>query len=139
MINLEWLQPGNGKHQLFAATADVVDGAGHTLISAYPVLRPDGSWALLIVNKDQENAHAVTIRFTDSVRHRHGVFTGQVSSMVFGKAEYQWHPDRDGGRADPDGPPTSTTLEARTNTSFNLPAASITVLRGKLAMTAVAP
>jgi hypothetical protein len=139
LINLEWLQPGNGEHRLFSAAADVVDGAGHALISAYPVLRPDGSWALLIINKDQENAHPVTIRFEDSVRHRSGAFSGKVATIVFGKTEYRWHPDRDGGRADPDGPPTGTTLEARTNTSFNLPAASVTVLRGKVAMTAVAP
>ena len=139
LINLDWLQPGNGEHRLFSASANVIDGAGHALISAYPVLRPDGSWALLIINKDQENAHPVTIRFEDSVRHRSGAFTGQISVIVFGKAEYRWHPDRDGGSADPDGPPTVTTLEARTNTSFNLPAASITVLRGKVAMTAIAP
>jgi hypothetical protein len=31
-----------------------------------------------------------------------------------------------------------TTIEARTDTTFNLPAASITVLRGKVAMTSAA-
>src|SRR4029077_10390788 len=139
LINLEWLQPRSGQHRLFAARPDTVDGAGHVLISAYPVLRPDGSWALLIINKDQENAHTVSIRFEDSAHHRLGAFTGQVSSLVFGNAEYQWHPDREGGRADPDGPPTSTTVEMRSGTTFNLPAASITVLRGEVAMTAVAP
>jgi hypothetical protein len=136
LINLEWLQPGNGQHRLFAATADVADGAGHALVTAYPALRPDGAWALLLINKDQENAHRVTIRFEDSVHHRQGAFAGPVTSVVFGKTEYQWHPDREGGVADPDGPPTTTTIEARSATSFNLPAASITVLRGKVVMTA---
>ena len=139
LINLEWLQPGNGQHRLFAATADVEDGAGHTLVTVYPVLRPDGNWALLLINKDQENAHRVTIRFEDSVRHRQGAFAGPVTSIVFGKAEYQWHPDREGGVADPDGPPKTTNIEARPGTSFDLPAASITVLRGKVAMTGGAP
>jgi hypothetical protein len=54
--------------------------------------------------------------------------------VVFGKAEYQWHPDRDGGIADPDGPPRTTTVQASAATTFDLPAASITVLRGKVAM-----
>jgi len=139
LINLEWLQPGNGPHRLFAAAADVEDGAGHTLVTVYPVLRPDGNWALLLINKDQENAHRVTIRFEDSVRHRQGAFAGPVTSIVFGKAEYQWHPDREGGVADPDGPPKTTNIEARPGTSFDLPAASITVLRGKVAMTGGAP
>jgi F5/8 type C domain len=136
LINLEWLQPGNGEHRLFAATADVTDGAGHALLSAYPALRPDGSWALLLINKDQENAHPVRIRFEDTVHHRLGGFAGPVTALVFGRAEYQWHPDRDGGSADPDGPPTTGTVEARAATTFNLPAASITVLRGRVRMTA---
>jgi hypothetical protein len=132
LINLEWLQPGNAPHRLAAASAAVTDGAGHALVTAYPVLRPDGAWALLIVNKDQENAHAVSIRFEDAVRHRSAAFSGPVTSIVFGRKEYQWHPDRDGGTADPDGPPTTTTLDARPETTFNLAAASITVLRGKV-------
>ena len=134
LINLEWLQPGNGQHRLFAASSDVVDGAGHTLVSAYPALRPDGSWALLIVNKDQENAHEVTVRFEDTVRRRVGEYTGSVTAVVFGKHEYQWHPDRGGGIADPDGPPTTAIVAARAGASYILPAASITVLRGKVQM-----
>jgi hypothetical protein len=136
LINLEWLQPGNGQHRLFAATADVEDGAGHTLVSAYAVVRPDGNWALLLINKDQENAHPVTIRFEDGARHRQGAFAGPVTSIVFGREQYQWHPDREGGMADPDGPPTTTTVEAHPATNFDLPAASITVLRGKVVMSA---
>jgi hypothetical protein len=139
LINLEWLQPGNGEHRLFAATADTTDGAGHALISVYPTLRPDGSWALLIINKDQDNAHAVRVRFEDLAHHRLGAFTGRVTSVVFSKAEYQWHPERDGGTADPDGPPRSSTVEVRADSTFTLPAASITVLRGRVAMTNAAP
>jgi hypothetical protein len=135
LINLEWLEPGNGQHRLFAATADVVDGADHALVTAYPVLRPDGAWALLVVNKDQENAHQVSIRFEDAARRRAGGFAGPVTSIVFGKAEYQWHPDLHGGTADPDGPPATTTVRADSGTVFKLPAASITVLRGKVVMT----
>jgi hypothetical protein len=136
LINLEWLQPGNGEHRLFAASADVTDGAGHVLVTAYPVARPDGEWALLVVNKDQDNAHEVAVRFEDPLRHRTGGYTGTVVRIVFGKAEYQWHPAPRGGTADPDGPPLTTTLEADAATRFALPPASITVLRGKVAMSA---
>jgi hypothetical protein len=136
LINLEWLQPGNGEHRLFAASADVTDGAGHVLVTAYPVARPDGEWALLVVNKDQDNAHEVAVRFEDPLRHRTGGYTGTVVQIVFGKAEYQWHPAPRGGTADPDGPPLTTTLEADAATRFALPPASITVLRGKVAMSA---
>ncbi|MBV9620926.1 MAG: discoidin domain-containing protein, partial [Gammaproteobacteria bacterium] len=63
LINLRWLQPGGGVHQFFHAQSDIEDGAGHELVTAYPVLRPDGSWAVLMVNKDQDNAHRVRVRF----------------------------------------------------------------------------
>lgn len=134
LINLEWLQPGSGQHRLFAAGSDVTDGAGHSLVTAYPVLRPDGNWALLLINKDQDNAHSLAIRFDDTVHHRSGGFAGPVTAIVFGKAEYQWHPDVAGGTADPDGPPLKRTLDAGPATSFALPPESITVLRGKVVM-----
>jgi hypothetical protein len=136
LINLEWLQPGTGMHRLFAARGDVLDGAGHSLVTAYPALRPDGDWSLLVVNKDQENAHTVAVRFEDSVHHQSGGFSGPVAAIVFGKAEYQWHPDVDGGKADPDGPPASAIIGAGPETKFTLPPASITVLRGKVSLQA---
>jgi hypothetical protein len=63
----------------------------------------------LVVNKDQDNPHKVAVRFEDSVRHRSGGFAGSVAAITFGKAEYQWRPDLDGGTADPtDRPPAAT-------------------------------
>ena len=130
LINLQWLQPGNGVHRMFGATSDVSDGTGHTLVTAYPVLRPDGKWAVLIVNKDQENEHHVAIRFDDPLRHASAAFSGPVTAVVFGRSEYQWHPNATGGFADPDGPPVTSTITAAPDTIFTLPPASITVLRG---------
>jgi hypothetical protein len=68
------------------------------------------------------------------VRQRSGGFSGPVTATVFGKAEYQWHPDVRGGTADPDGPAKQTTLEAGPTTVYTLPKASVTVLRGKIGM-----
>ena len=54
LINLEWVQPGNGSHRLFPATSDIRDGAGNILVTAYAALRPDGQWSIMVINKDQE-------------------------------------------------------------------------------------
>ncbi len=134
LVNIEWLIPGDGEHRLFSATSDVRDGAGHTLVTGYPVLRPDGDWALLIVNKDQDNEHRVMVRFEDTAHQRVGGFAGPVTAVVFGKAEYQWHPKPEGGFADPDGPPASRIVQAGPGVDFLLPAASVVVLRGKVSM-----
>ena len=50
--------------------------------------------------------------------------------ITFGKAQYQWHAARKKGYADPDGPPATSQLTGGEN-AYNLPAASVTVLRGK--------
>jgi hypothetical protein len=138
LINLEWVQPGNGEHKLFAATSDVTDGAGHTLVTTYAALRPDGQWSLMVVNKDQENAHEVNITFDGVKPGARGAsgsgagFAGPVDVITFGAAQYQWHAAPNGGHADPDGPSAHSTVNANATTKFTLPAASITVLRGKL-------
>lgn len=133
LINLEWVQPGSGEHQLFSAASDEVDPAGHVLVTAYAVLRPDGKWSLMMVNRDQQNAHGVHVVFQNTATGKTRVFSGPTTMLTFGKAQYQWHPKDKAGFADPDGPVASTTIDARGDMPFDLPAASITVLRGTLA------
>jgi hypothetical protein len=53
-----------------------------------------------------------------------------VAESVFGRAQYQWKGLKK--VADPDGPIAHSTINADPNTEFELPAASIIVLRGKI-------
>jgi hypothetical protein len=133
LINLEWVQPGDGAHRVFPAVSDVHDGAGHVLVTAYAVLRPDGQWSLMVVNKDQENAYEVVISFDDAGKDKAGFFGGPISVTSFGREQYQWHASAKGGSADPDGPAVRSTVTASAGTKFSLPAASVTVIRGKIA------
>jgi hypothetical protein len=139
LINLDWVQPGNGQHRVFPASSDVRDAAGHVLVTAYALLRPDGQWSLLIVNKDQDNPHPVRISFGDADKKTDGYFAGPVSVTTFGSAQYQWHPKALNASADPDGPPLQTSIAAGGDTIFTLPQASITVLRGAIASRGAAP
>jgi hypothetical protein len=102
------------------------------LVTSYAVQRPDGQWALLIINKDQENSHTVEISFDDSVKGTAGFFAGPVSVTTFGKEQYQWHPDLNGGTANPDGPAVKSAIKGEPGTKFSLPAASVTVIRGSV-------
>jgi hypothetical protein len=134
MINTEWVQPGNGLHKTFAAKSDISDVDGHALVTAYAVLRPDGQWSLLLVNRDQENAHKVRVQFDSS--NGFEAFSGSVAMTTFGSAQYQWHPSREGGFPDPDGPATKSTITASADTMYELPAASMSVLRGNIVRSA---
>jgi len=86
--------------------------------------------AQLEVNKDQENAHTVNIAFDDAEKRTAATFAGPTSVITFGKAQYVWHPDRNGGTADPDGPAVKSSLNPGPSTNLSLPAASVTVVRG---------
>jgi hypothetical protein len=150
LINLEWVQPDGGEHEVFAAKANVDDGAGHELVTAYATKRPDGQWSVMMVNRDQGNAHRIRIEFqgkNDSVSS----FAGPVEVSTFGSPQYQWHPAQtrfmahaekpvtehtvvitSKGWADPDGPISHSKENVARDTAYDLPAASVVVIRGKI-------
>jgi hypothetical protein len=127
MLTQDWAQPVDAPHSLFGAK---VQGAG-TAITAYPVLRPDGAWAVLLVNRDLSNAHAVQLSF--DVDGGTAFFTGSVTQTVFGAAQYRWIEDGPKSHPNPDGPEVSTTVAGGNGVTYTLPAASITVLKGAVA------
>jgi hypothetical protein len=131
LITREWVQPVNEPHRIYAVSSGVRDTEGNTLVTAYAVLRPDGQWSLLVVNKDREQAHQLGVRFQDdSGIERH--FTGPVAQVVFGAEQYQWHPAGENGYADPGRPPVQSEITDGSGTSFSIPKASIAVLRGRV-------
>ena len=89
LLNLEWVQPSGGEHQVYSAKSDVEDGAGHELVTAYAVKRPDGQWSVMLVNRDQTAAHKVRMAFQGKSAEG---FAGPVEISTFGSAQYQWHP-----------------------------------------------
>jgi hypothetical protein len=137
LINLEWVQPGSGAHRIFPSESDIHDGASHVLVTSYAVLRPDGEWSIMLINKDQENPHPVRIVFQDQKSGKSSSFSGTVSMVTFGSEQYQWHSNVKGGIADPDGPAAKSSITGGEHTVYTLPKASVTVIRGKIAADAV--
>ena len=150
LINQEWVQPGSSEQHVFSAKSDLTDGAGHALITAYTLHRPDDQWSVMIVNRDQFNAHSIQLDFHDDMARTQSSFTGDVTVAAFGREQYQWHPAsttfmahsanaeansviaNTKGFADPDGPIVRSTKKASPHTTYDIPAASIVVLRGML-------
>jgi len=132
LITKEWAQPIDAEHRLFRASSDMKDAGGHTLVTAYPLLRPDGQWSLMLINKDHDSSHAVKIAFHDAESNSDHSFAGLVTMITFGKVQYQWHPARKSGYADPDGPAVTSTVTGSRDAVYTLPPASINILRGKV-------
>jgi hypothetical protein len=164
VITKEWVQPVDAPHKLFKVESGVKDKDGHVLVTAYAVQRPDGQWSIMFVNKDHDSDHSVKVAFADPLTKHDRYFSGKVDRVVLGQAEYVWHADpapseqaappapaagaaaagggggrggrggRGSGHADPDGPPSKSTLTAAgPGTLYQLPRASIVVLRGQIA------
>jgi hypothetical protein len=133
VITKEWVQPVDSPHRLFKVVSDVTDDAGNLLVTAYAVERPDGQWSVMLINKDRDNDHAVSVEFADGGTKHARHFDGSVERITLGAAEYQWHDGENGGHAEPDGPATKTTVHGGAHAKYTLPKASIMVLRGKIA------
>ena len=119
-------------------------------MTAYAVKHPDGQWSLLIVNHDQQNAHRARIEFRGDAGAVTG-FSGPVELAVFGSQQYKWNPPRTrfmahaetaaaptvvaytNGTADPDGPILRLHQDGAKETLYDLPAASVVVIRGNVA------
>ena len=131
MLTQEWAEPKDAEHRLFRAVSDIKDKEGHVLVTAYAVLRPDGQWSLMLINKDYDNPHNISIHFHDDDSKKDRSFVGPVARITFGKEQYTWHSAMRDGYADPDGPALHSVLPGGQD-QFTLPAASMTVLRGRV-------
>jgi len=132
IITQDWAQPVDAPNQLFRASSDVTDENGNILVTAYALKRPDGDWSLMLINKDHDYNHSVTVAFTSDDADSSRYFDGKIDQITFGSAQYEWHNDPSGGHASPDGPAARSTVEGSAGTIYDLPKASIVVLRGHL-------
>jgi hypothetical protein len=124
MINVEWVQHRSGIHQMFPSVTGTED------VTSYAVHRPDGNWSLMLVNRSETEPHPVKVAFDEGNNKRS--FKGPVTMVTFGSEQYVWKADGAKSYADPDGPPVARVLQGGADTSFTLPKASVTVLRGRI-------
>lgn len=131
ILTQEWAEPVDALHTVYPARSDIADDRGNVLVTAYALNRPDGQWAVLLVNKDQHNSHPVLLRFDDAGTGAH-YFQNAVTEISFGADEYFWHANGANGYANPDGPVATSTEGGGKGTQYVLPKASVTVLRGMI-------
>lgn len=136
MVTQQWLAPGNGRHELYAASCFQCSRASllaryGPLITAYAVKRPDGTLSVMVVNKDTQ-PHNVAVEFAGSDGAASG-FSGDVGVVSFGSAQYVWQARGAQSRPFPNDPPAVSTTHGGEGVRYPIPAQSITVLRGQTA------
>ncbi|HEU0050319.1 MAG TPA: hypothetical protein VFQ43_22215, partial [Nitrososphaera sp.] len=125
----EWVQPGNGVHELYAAT---VDDSSETAVTAYAVHRPDGLWALMILNKDPNLTRAVAVKFHNDATGSESELKGSIDLYQYSKKEYELSTDTLKPYPIRDQPPAHQTLTGDSQLMIHLPAYSLTVVRGRV-------
>jgi hypothetical protein len=131
ILTREWAEPVDAMHTVYPASSDIKDDLGNVLVTAYALDRPDGQWAVLLVNKDQHDSHPVYVSFRDEGSGAH-YFQNAVAEISFGAEEYLWHANGAHGYAKPDGPAVTSIESGGKGTQYVLPRASVTVLRGRI-------
>ncbi|MDP9024056.1 MAG: discoidin domain-containing protein [Candidatus Eremiobacteraeota bacterium] len=128
MLTHEWFAAGNALATLYRATTNAIL-LNMPAITAYPLKRADGSWSVMLINKDPHERRA-TVQFSESGNIK--AFAGYVDRVTFGPAQYQWHNHGANSMPTPSGPPARSKLRTGRATVYVLPGTSITVLRGAI-------
>ena len=87
---------------MFPSSADIKDSDGNALVTSYAVRRPDGNWSLMLVNRDENNPHAIRVVFVNGAERQ--IIRWRVELATFGSEQYVWINDGPNSHADPDGP-----------------------------------
>src|SRR3979409_1933138 len=101
---------------MFPSSTGIKGADGNVLVTSYAVHRPDGNWALMLVNRDQTNPHTVRVVFQDLKKKRDESFSGPGTFVPFGSDQYVCINDGPNSHPDPDNPPVATTLSANSGT-----------------------
>ncbi|HTW94900.1 MAG TPA: discoidin domain-containing protein [Tepidisphaeraceae bacterium] len=131
MINFEWAPHHAGTDRMFPSSVHVKDADGNDLVTSYALQWRDGQWAVMLVNRDRDQPHAIRINFAEAAgQPQH--FISPVRYVTFGSDQYVWQDHGVNSFASPDGPPLVKTVPGGADASYILPRASITIIRGKV-------
>ena len=130
LVTQEWLKPGDELHEIYPAESNVHNADGEELITAYAVHRPDGLWSLLLINKDPKRAYSVNVVFSGASPRKVSPFKGPVDLFQFSGAQYQLNSDPNNPFPIKANPPAHKVIEKGESKAIDLPAYSLTVVRG---------
>lgn len=128
MMMVDWGDPPDQRHEVFAARARAKDAKGRPYVTAYPLRGPDGRWSVMLINRDERRPHRVRVVFRRRGTGDYAFGAQQpLSAIQYAPQDYIWldrgpasHPIRDL-------PPRRSAIAGG---AVLLPAFSLTVVRG---------
>lgn len=90
MLTGDWLGEGAKPHEIWPVRSDQpISKDMGPVVSAYGVKRPDGTWGMLLINRDARAERRVELEFP---------IKGPRSVAQYGPAQFEWHEDRQRSR-----------------------------------------
>ncbi len=117
MVTTLWADSAGGRHTILGTNVTGISGNA-SVIGAYSLRRPDGRIAVLIVNRDPDNAWTVDLNELDR---------NALDVWRFSAAEYEWHANGLNGFAKPN--TGARKIPHARGESVQLPPYSIVVIR----------
>ena len=123
MLVEEWAEPINARHRLFPVTV-MKEKKVPEDVTAYAVYRPDGRWAVLLLNKGGDRIRLEGVRF-DTPDARGIDWHGPFTVIQYSPQQYLWRADGAKGRPVRSRPPR----RFQATRAITLPPLSLTVVR----------
>jgi len=127
MLTGDWAAPADARLRLFTAKTDIVDPQKRALVSAYPLLSPDGHWSILLINMDSRAGHTIDVSFGQGPGKPAVSLAGPLHIVQYSADDYRWQAAGEDGHPIKDLPPRSFDQPAL---PLTLPPLSLTVVRG---------
>ena len=124
LLTHEWVNAHGGVHQAISVHSNL-PSRKQSLLSTFLLKHPDGSTALLVINKDP--SHSVRLSFKGSKAK--GFFSGSCRLVTYSAKQYAWHADGPNGYPSRNVSPVSHTLCG--DRPIQIPPWSISVLLRK--------
>ena len=132
LLTQEWAQPGDGPHELYLASVVGSGERDQALVTAYPVRRPDRSWALMVLNKDPDHARMIEVKFHQEADDSDLEFEGPIDLYQYSKKQFELSSDQLEPYPIRDQPPEHQTIQSGLHQAIWLPAYSLTIVRGRI-------
>ncbi|MEP6698715.1 MAG: discoidin domain-containing protein [Verrucomicrobiota bacterium] len=129
LITQKWMQPTNDSHEIFRVMVER-DGSAAPAVTAYAVHRPDGKWALLVLNKDPTRSVQLNVQFKRFESQLSTSFVGEVRVSQFSRDQYHWRDNGQNSRATRSLPAAESSQPAAQ--FYCLPPYSLNVLCGTI-------
>lgn len=89
MLTHYWLQPANLAIEIYPVKTDIENKEKQPLITAYAILKPDGKWSLMLINKDPLKNWNVNVDVQNPVSNTSTRF--QPTQLIqYSKQQYHW-------------------------------------------------